>query len=68
MKQIGDKMLFSGGAEETPRVEVVQWINSGSLHDGDLTFVISQGEGPGRTSIVLSPETMKAILKWYEEG
>jgi hypothetical protein len=68
MRKIGDKMCFSGGAEETPHVEVVKWIDHLSLHDGDPTFKITQGEGAGMQSVILSPETLKEILRWYEEG
>jgi hypothetical protein len=68
MKQIGDKMLFSGGAEETPAVEVVRFKCPGSMHNGDSTLRIVQFQKGAAQVVELSPETMKAILKWFEEG
>jgi len=62
MKKFGETMLFSGGAEDTPLVSVGHFVQPGSLHHGDCSLVISQGS----QMIRLSPETMKAILKWYE--
>lgn len=64
-RKVGDKMLFSGGAEHTPAVTVDRFRDPGSMHSGEITFKIEQGMGH---HIFLSPGTMRAILKWYEEG
>jgi hypothetical protein len=61
MRKIGEVMLFTGGAETTPRVEVIQYHTRGSLNSGNTSFLISQD---GK-EVVLSPETLAAILQWY---
>ena len=61
-RKLGDQMSFTGGAEHTPKVTVARWPVTG-MHYGDRTFLIEQ-EGH---IIFLSPETMKAILQWYED-
>jgi hypothetical protein len=63
-KKVGQQMLFTGGAEYTPRVQVSTFRCVGSLHNGDKNLLITQnGEG----SVSLSVETMEAILKWAKE-
>lgn len=61
MKNLHDKMMFTGGAEATPTVQVVKFRCPGSLHSGDRALIIEQ-EGE---SVMISPETMQAILDWY---
>ena len=56
-------MMFTGGAEPTPSVEVVNYRSPSSMNDGKPTFKITQGMGD---IILISPDTMKAILAWYE--
>ena len=56
-------MTFTGGAEVSPTVQVSRFVSPLSLHHGNPTFLIKQGED---RFVFLSPETMKAILKWYE--
>jgi hypothetical protein len=63
MRNLHDKMSFTGGAEATPTVEVVRFHCPGSLHGGDRSLIISQ-EGE---SVMISPETMQSILDWYNE-
>jgi hypothetical protein len=63
MKKIGETMLFSNGAEITPAVTVDRFYAEGSMHHLNTTFTIRQN---GQT-VQLSPETMRAILKWYQE-
>lgn len=58
----GSTMAFSGGAEETPIVKVSRFRAPGSLNDGRPTLIIIQNNHATQ----LSPETMRAILKWYE--
>lgn len=58
MKKIGDKQVFTGGAEETLLVEVVQHRMPGSMNDGEKTLKIKQGG----SYVILSPETMTLIL------
>jgi hypothetical protein len=63
MQKIGSTMTFTGGAEASTTVQVSRCASPLSLHHGDPTFLIEQGEV---RFVILSPETMKAILKWYE--
>jgi hypothetical protein len=64
MQKIGSTMTFTGGAEVSPTVQVSRFVSPlGRFHYGDPTFLIKQGED---RFVILSPETMKAILKWYE--
>lgn len=61
MKNLGDKMMFTGGAETTPKVKVVESLRVG--HEGEQVLEIEQG----MESIVnISPDTLRAILKWYD--
>lgn len=62
MKRQGETMLFSGGAECTPKVVVSRYYDPVSLHNGDVNFKIEQNG----SMVALSPETMRAILKWYD--
>ena len=62
MKKPGETMMFTGGAEETPCVMISTHHAPGAMTHNDPTLVISQGDRLVR----LSPETMKAILEWYE--
>lgn len=62
-KKLNDSMAFSGGAEETPLVRVARFRAPGSLHDRSVTLFIQQGSN----TIHLSPDTMRAILAWYDE-
>ena len=71
MRELGSKMGFTGGAEPTPFVTVTSFNAPGSMHHGDTTFMISHD--PPRedgtitgSGIMVSPETMRAILAWYE--
>lgn len=62
MRNLHDKMSFSGGAEATPTVEVVKFRCPGSMNNGDRTLIIEQaGE-----SVMISPGTLQAILDWYK--
>ena len=66
-------MTFTGGAEVSPTVQVSRFVSPLSLiRKSDplrrrilelLRLLIEQGED---RFVILSPETMKAILKWYE--
>ncbi len=61
MKNIHDKMIFTGGAEVSPTVQVVKFRCPGSMNDGDRSLIIEQnGE-----SVMVSPKTLQAILDWY---
>lgn len=63
MRKQGETMMFTGGAEPTPSVEVTRFQAHGSMNDGKPTLKITQGvEG----YVLLSPDTIKAILAWYE--
>ena len=62
-KEVGEVMLFTGGAEETPRVEVSRYANPESLNHGEKTLLIQQyGE-----QVQISTETLRAILEWAEK-
>ena len=63
MKQPGDKVGFTGGAESTPLVEVGKCPWAGN-HNGEPILSIEQD---GRF-IVLSVQTMREILNWYDEA
>ena len=61
MRDLNERMMFSGGAEETPTIQVVRFRCPGSMNDGNRSLFIEQaGE-----SVMISPETMQAILDWY---
>ena len=60
IRKIGETMLFSGGAEDTPKVMVSEYIAPGSLHHRDKTLEIEQN---GRY-VFLSVETMESIIAW----
>jgi hypothetical protein len=61
-RDCGDSICITGGAERTPRVEVVRNPEAG-LNKGDKTLLISTCDG----AIFLSPATMKDIIAWAEE-
>lgn len=61
-RKVGEQMSFTGGAEDTPLVTVSKFIRPFSLHHGDKMLTIEQNG----VCILLSPETMKAILHWAE--
>jgi hypothetical protein len=61
-KKLGDSMIFTGGAEQSPTAIVSKWNCPGSMHNGETTLKILSGA----TSIELSPDTMRAILAWYD--
>ena len=63
-RQVGESMSFSGGAELTPTATVARFVSPGSMHHADVNLRIHQGD----RYVNLSPETMAAILKWYEGG
>lgn len=68
-QQIGAVSLFTGGAEPTPRIEVVRHYDRGSLHHKEPTFRITQVPDHGVSQeVFLSPATMREILTWYERG
>jgi len=62
-KELGEGVLFTGGAELTPEVTVVPFHSPGSLNHGRKTLMIAQG----KNAVTLSPETMESILEWYNE-
>jgi len=65
-------IISTGGAETTVEVKVVQYCQPGSINDGGPTLLIVQNslsQGVLITNRVhISPETLKAILAWAEEG
>lgn len=65
MRKVGDRMAFTGGAEDTPIVQVSRFISDGfesSMNDGDITLEIHQGN----QKVQVSPETIQSILNWYK--
>jgi hypothetical protein len=65
-KPIGSRMIFSGGAEPSPLVEIVQNTEPG-LHYGEkIFFVHASSLLDNEEGVKLSAETMKAILEWGE--
>ena len=63
MKKSGEMMCFTGGAEASPLVKVGKYHCAGSVNDGKPSLYIAQGE---KDVVILSPETMQAILEWYK--
>ena len=61
MKKLGETMMFTGGAEITPKVKVVRSSHLGCEHEQVLD--IEQGMGG---IVNISPDTLRAILKWYD--
>ena len=59
---VNECMSFTGGAEPTPTVTVVRYRCPGNLNNGEPSLLIEQG---GRT-VMVSPETLTAILNWYQ--
>jgi len=64
MRKYGERMSFSGGAENTLSVQVSRHNCPGSLHDGDITLRITQGE----EQVHISPDTFQSILDWLGHG
>ncbi len=62
-KKLGERILFSGGGEDTPRVVVERYYQPLGLHHGEKHFAIEQN---GQI-VFLSPKTMQAILEWGEK-
>ena len=63
-KALGETMLFSGGAECTPKVTVSRFHMVGSLHNNEPALLIDTVQG----RVLISPQTMKDIISWYEGG
>ncbi len=63
LQPLGASMGFTGGAEETPFVTVVRFIQPGSVHHNDKVLFIKQDE---TSHIRLSVQTMKDIIAWAE--
>jgi hypothetical protein len=63
-----ERCSISNGAEPTPTVEAGHYFCPGSMHDGDRTIKITQYNAYSckEESVILSPETMKAIIRWNE--
>lgn len=67
-RKIGDSMAFTGGAEITPVATVSRYYMPGSMNNGDKVFEITQETSRGTVqTVMLSPQTMEAILKWGKE-
>lgn len=54
--------MFTGGAEVTPEVEVARYYSPDSMNHLAPTLNIKQGNA----IVQVSPDTLRAILKWYE--
>lgn len=67
-RKLGEKMVFTGGAENTPMVTVGFFVASESLNHEEKNLRIRQfNEETGKEEmVVLSPETMREILRWAE--
>lgn len=65
-RKVGERISITGGAEQTPTVIVDQFNEPGSLHNGDKTLLIVQGDRTARVAVTLSLETMKQIITWAE--
>lgn len=68
-RSLGEKMYFTGGAENTPMVTVGFFNAPLSLNHGEKNFRIRQFNPETRREemVILSMETMRAILQWGEE-
>jgi hypothetical protein len=64
MRKFGEKMGFTGGGEIAPFVEVRANPERG-MHYAELGLLIQQN-GQTHNEVFLSPQTMRAILAWYE--
>lgn len=68
MQDLHTKMAFTGGNETTPVVEVVRFHNPGfigpSMARGGSRALIIEQDGE---SVMISPETLQAILDWYNK-
>lgn len=60
-------MVFTGGAEASPKV-LVTTCNEPGLHHGEKVLVVTQQYSLplGEQCISLSIETMKEIIRWAE--
>jgi hypothetical protein len=61
MKKLGEKMVFTGGAEVSPKVEITEYYQPGSMNHREQAISITQGN----TTVQISPLTLVAILRWY---
>lgn len=73
-RKVGDKMSFTGGAENTPTVTVARFQSPDSLNTGELQLRIKQEQprrdnysGCAYETVCLSLETMKEIIEWAEK-
>jgi hypothetical protein len=64
-QEIGERMVFTGGAENSPTVEVSTFNCPGSLNNGCKTLRITQSVNGREQTVSLSPGTMISILGWY---
>ena len=64
MRSLNESMSFTGGAEVTPTVRVVRFQCPGSLNNAQPSLLIEQGDH----AVMVSPETLRAILDWYQES
>jgi hypothetical protein len=64
MRNLNERMSFTGGAEVTPTVSVVHFRCPGSLNNNQPSLRIEQED----QAVTVSPETLRAILKWYRES
>jgi hypothetical protein len=62
-KAVGECMLFSGGAEDTPCATVSVYRSPGSLNNGKKTLDIEQNG----VKISLSLETMAAMIEYFSK-
>jgi hypothetical protein len=64
-RHIGESMAFTGGAEIPPRATIIRYYMPGSTLNSDKAFEIIQETARGTVqTVILSPQTMEAILKW----
>jgi hypothetical protein len=62
-KKVGEKMMFSGGAEHTPTATVRRYKSPYSLHNGEKHLDIEQ-DG---VRITLSLDTMMAMIQYFSK-
>jgi hypothetical protein len=61
-RKVGERMLFTGGAErQSPVVTALRYFSPFPDTQGEEILRIEQGD----QVVVLSPETLKNILEWY---
>lgn len=66
-KKIGETMLFTGGAEDSVRAEIIGFHAPGSMNHGEKTIRFSPAMTPCSYGVSVSPKTLRSILKWAEE-